>query len=278
MRSLLFPGQGVQRKGMGAGLFDEFRELTDKAGQILGYSIEELCLRDEDKRLRSTLYAQPAILFVNALHAMRGLREDPDAYGYFAGHSLGEYNALVLGGYLDLCEALSLVRQRAELMAQVTGGAMAAVMGLPGAIVQRALRETGLSRVYIANRNADVQTTIAGDSAELAVAAKAIAILPGARVIPINVSGPFHTPLMEPAGTAFAEVLRTATFIPGRIPVVSSVTGELFDPDNAVDLLSTQIAAPVEWIRTVHTLRAAGVTRFDEVNGRTMVALTEGIR
>lgn len=278
MRCLLFPGQGVQRKGMGAGLFDEFRELTGRAGEILGYSIEELCLRDEDKRLRSTLYAQPAILFVSALHAMRALREYPDAYAYLAGHSLGEYNALVLGGYLDLCEALSLVQRRAELMAQVTGGGMAAVMGLPGAIVQRALRETGLSRVYIANRNADVQTTIAGDSAELAVAAKAIAALPGARVVPINVSGPFHTPLMEPVETAFAEVLRTAVFTPGRIPVVSSVTGELFDPDNAVALLSTQVAAPVEWIRAVHTLRAAGVTRFDETNGRTMVALTEGIR
>lgn len=132
--------------------------------------------------------------------------------------------------------------------------------------------------MYIANRNADVQTTIAGDGAELAVAAKAIAALPGARVVPLNVSGPFHTPLMAPVQEAFAEVLRGAAFTPGSIPVVSSVTGEPFDPDDAVGLLSRQVAAPVEWVRTVHTLRAAGVTRFDEANGRTMVALTEGIR
>jgi malonyl CoA-acyl carrier protein transacylase len=278
MRCLLFPGQGVQRKGMGAGLFDEFRELTELACRILDYDLEELCLRDPDKRLRSTVYAQPAILFVNVLHALRDRRQNPDAYAYSAGHSLGEYSALVFGGYLDLGDALALVRRRAELMAQVTGGGMAAVIGLPGTVVERALRETGLSEVYIANRNADVQTTIAGRSDELATAAKAIAALPGARVVRLNVSGPFHTPLMEPAGTAFAQILRDTEFTRGSVPVVSSVTGELFDPDDAVDLLSAQLAAPVEWIRTVRTLRAAGVTRFDEVNGRTMTALAEGIQ
>ncbi|MGC0416884.1 ACP S-malonyltransferase [Embleya sp. AB8] len=277
MRCLLFPGQGVQRRGMGAGLFDEYREITDTAGEILGYSIEDLCLRDEQRQLRTTRHAQPAIFFVNALLGMRQLREEPDAYAYLAGHSLGEYDALVLGGYLDLHEALLLVKRRAELMARAGGGGMVAIIGAPGALVQRALHETGLSKVYIANRNADVQTTIAGDSAELQVAARAMATLPGARVVRLNVSGPFHTPLMESIGTELAEILRGCAFTPGHLPVMSSVTGELFDPEHAVELLAGQVSAPVEWIRTVRALRAAGVTHFDEVNGRTMVSLTEGI-
>ncbi|WP_329561545.1 ACP S-malonyltransferase [Kitasatospora sp. NBC_01266] len=278
MHCLLFPGQGVQRKGMGAGLFEEFGELTAAANDVLGYSIEELCLRDEQRRLRDTRYAQPAVFFVNALLGRKLLAERPGYYSCLAGHSLGEYNALVLGGWLDLLEALPLVRRRAELMSQVTGGGMAAVLGVPGVLVERALRETQLSKVYIANRNADTQTTIAGDSAELLVAAKTMAALPGARVVRVNVSGPFHTPLMEPVEAALAELLRDCAFNTGQLPVRSSVSGELFEPAHAVDLLSRQVSAPVEWIRTVRGLRAAGVTRFDEVNGRTLLSLLEGIR
>ncbi|MDH6121217.1 ACP S-malonyltransferase [Kitasatospora sp. GAS204B] len=278
MHCLLFPGQGVQRRGMGAGLFEEFGELTAAANAVLGYSVEELCLRDEQRRLRDTRYAQPAVFFVNALLGRKLLAERPGAYDRLAGHSLGEYNALVLAGCLDLLDALVLVRRRAELMAQVTGGGMAAVVGVPGVLVERALRETQLSKVYIANRNADLQTTIAGDSAELLVATKAMATLPGARVVRVNVSGPFHTPLMEPVEAALAELLRGCAFTAGQLPVHSSVTGELFDPADAVDLLSRQVSTPVEWIRTVRGLRAAGVSRFDEVNGRTLLPLTEGIR
>ncbi|MCX4751655.1 acyltransferase domain-containing protein [Kitasatospora sp. NBC_01287] len=278
MHCLLFPGQGVQRRGMGAGLFEEYPELTAAASEALGEPIDELCLRDERRRLRDTRYAQPAIFFVNALLGLRALAADPDAYAYLAGHSLGEYNALVLGGWLDLRQALTLVVRRAELMAQVTGGGMAAVLGVPGVLVERALRETQLSKVYIANRNADTQTTIAGDSAELQAAARAMAALPGARVVRINVSGPFHTPLMEPVQAALAELLRDCAFSTGRLPVVSSVTGEPFAAAHAVELLSRQVSAPVEWTRAVRTLRAAGVSHFDEVNGRTLTSLTEGIR
>lgn len=273
MRCLLFPGQGVQRKGMGAGLFARFPDATAEADEILGYSIEDLCVRDPDRRLRDTTYAQPAVFFVNALLAMQALAEDPDRYQFFTGHSLGEYNALVAGGVLELADGVALVRRRAELMAGITGGGMSAVQGVPVSFVRRALMETGLPRVFVANINADTQATIAGDRAEVAVAGKAIGALPGARVVPINVSGPFHTPLMAPVESFFRAVLTGYEFRPAHTPVVSSVTGELLGPDAGPELLARQLTAPVEWVRTVTTLRAAGVTDFDEVNGRTLSSL-----
>jgi malonyl CoA-acyl carrier protein transacylase len=271
---LLFPGQGVQKRGMGADLFHRHPDATALADDILGYSIEELCLRDPERKLRDTRYAQPAVFFVNALHGSERLAEGHH-YDYFAGHSLGEYNALVAAGVLGMADGLRLVARRAELMAQITGGGMTAVQGAPTALVRRALVETGLSAVFMANFNADTQTTIAGDRAELAVAGKAIAALPGVRVVPLNVSGPFHTPLMEPAAQRFRAVLSEFSFAPAATPVVSSVTGELFD---SPDLLARQLAAPVEWVRAVRTLRAAGVTAFDEVNGQTVTALVGKIR
>jgi malonyl CoA-acyl carrier protein transacylase len=253
---------------MGAELFGLFPEASALADEVLGFSIEELCVRDPDRRLRDTRYAQPAVFFVNALLGRQRVEEQ--GYQYFAGHSLGEYNALVAAGVLDLETGLRLVQRRAELMATITGGGMSAVQGIPVAFVRRALIETGLTGVFVANLNADTQTTIAGDRVEIAVASKAIAALPGARVVPINVSGPFHTPLMAPAEAEFREVLAEYEFAPAITPVVSSVTGELFD---GPELLARQLSAPVEWVRTVTALRAAGVTDFDEVNGQTLSSL-----
>lgn len=277
MRCLLFPGQGVQRKGMGAGLFELFPDATTAADEILGYSIAELCLTDTDRRLRNTRFAQPAVFVVNALLHRQMLAEDRQSYEVFAGHSLGEYNALVAGGALDFACALRIVKHRAELMAEITGGSMSAVQGVPASFVRRALVEAGLTKVFIANLNADTQTTIAGDRAEVAVAAKAIATLPGARVVPINVSGPFHTALMAPAETRLRAVLDDYVLQPLRTPVVSSITGQLFDVADGAGLLARQLSTPVEWVRAVTTLRSAGVTTFDEVNGHTLSSLVNKI-
>ena len=278
MYGLVFPGQGVQRKGMGAGLFEEFAELTAQADAVLGYSIEELCRTDPERRLRDTRYAQPAIFFVNALLGLRALAQRPEGYTHVAGHSLGEYNALVLAGVIDLPAGLRLVTQRAELMGTITGGGMAAVTGLPSARVEFELKAAGLSRVYVANRNSDTQLAIAGDRDELDIAVKTMKAAGATRVGVLPVSGPFHTPLMAPAGQAFTAVLRRYSFHNGHLPVVSSVTGELFDSEQAVELLSRQIAAPVEWVRVVRTLRSAGAHRVDEVNGTTLTSLIAAIK
>lgn len=275
MHCLLFPGQGVQRKGMGEELFERHPRETAAASELLGYPVADLCRDDPDGRLADTRYAQPAVFLVNAL-AWMDLTRDGRRYDYFAGHSLGEFNALVAAGVIGLMEGLALVRRRAELMADVTRGAMVAVVGQSAARVEATLHGAGLNLVHVANRNSDRQVTVAGDRPQLALAVKALRGQ-GARVLPVSVSGPFHTPLMAPAGRAFATVLGAYEFRAGHTPVMSSVTGTEFDPDRAVQLLSRQIHRPVEWVRTVHSLRAASVGDFDEVNGTTLTAFVSRI-
>ena len=278
MYCLLFPGQGTQLRDLDPGLFAGFPDLVAKADAILGYSIAELCLDgDSARRLRDTRYAQPAVFFVNALLGLRRLTQDSSRYRYFAGHSLGEYNALVAAGCLDLPTALALVRDRAALMARVAGGGMAAVIGLPAVQVERTLMAAGLPQVYVANRNADRQTVIAGDRSQLGMASSVLKRSGARQVSMLNVSGPFHTPLMAAAGRAFGQVLREVRFDAGHTPVVSSVTGHRFEHQRAADVLGRQIAHPVEWVSTVQTLRTAGVEVFDEVNGTTLTSLIKGI-
>ncbi|MCW6005994.1 acyltransferase domain-containing protein [Micromonospora sp. CPCC 205371] len=278
MYCLLFPGQGTHLRDVDPNLFAEFPDQVAEADTILGYSITELCLDgDGARRLRDTRFAQPAIFFVNALLAVRAMTRHPDRYRYFAGHSLGEYNALVAAGCLDLRTALALVRDRADLMARVPGGGMAAVAGLAAVQVERTLMAAGLPQVYVANRNSDRQTVIAGERSQLGMASSVLKRSGARQVSMLNVSGPFHTPLMAAAGRAFSQALRGVHFDAGHAPVVSSVTGQRFEPTQAADLLSRQIASPVEWVRAVLTLRAAGVQTFDEVNGTTLTSLIKGI-
>ncbi len=276
MIGLVFPGQGVQRRGMGDELFDDAKELVAQADEVLGWSVAELCRDDPDGRLADTRYAQPAVYLVNALAARERLT--PGRYAWFAGHSLGEYNALQAAGVLDLMTGLRLVARRAELMAAVTGGAMAAVTGLPARLVEGTLRGAGLRRVHVANRNSDRQVVIAGDRGELRRAIEAVREAGAGKVTPLAVSGPFHTPLMAPVREEFARVLADVPFAAGDTPVMSSVTADVFDPARAAELLSRQIAEPVEWVRTVQALRAAGVTDVDEVNGTTLTTLMSQIR
>ncbi|WP_083942382.1 ACP S-malonyltransferase [Sanguibacter suarezii] len=269
----MFPGQGVQRRGMGAGLFAAFPDVTHLASDLLGLSIEELCTNDAGRQLRDTRYAQPAVFVVNMLMHLRHAQEHGSAYDYYAGHSLGEYNALVAAGVLTFDDALRVVVRRGELMSEIAGGGMSAILGVGTTVVERAIRDSGLTHVFVANRNAQTQTTIAGDRHEVSLVAKALADLPTVRAVPLNVSGPFHTPLMSAVEPALRTVLAECEFAVDASPVVSSVTGALFTPEDGVDLLGRQPSVPVEWVRAIATLRAAGVTYFDEANGKTLTAL-----
>lgn len=278
MYGLVFPGQGTQRPGMGVELFGRYPELTAAAADVLGWSPRELSERGDAGQLTDTRYAQPAIFLVNALRALAHAEDAPRDYDVFAGHSLGEFNALVAAGILDLLDGLRLVRERALAMAEVRGGGMVAVLGLPAEQVERVIRRANLSQVFLANHNSDRQVTLGGQTAQLGLASRLLRSAGASNVLPLRVSGPFHTPLMAPAQARFAQALREASFRPGHTLVVSSVTGADFDPASASDLLMRQLVSPVEWVAVVHRLRQLGVRQVDELTGTTLTAMMAAIR
>ncbi|QCB95012.1 ACP S-malonyltransferase [Cellulomonas shaoxiangyii] len=278
MRALVFAGQGIQRKGMGAGLFERYDALVAEADSVLGWSLRELCETGDTGRLTDTRYAQPAIFMVNALHALARADEGGGDYPVYAGHSLGELNALVAAGMLDLVTGLRLVRERGLAMAAVTGGGMVAVTGLGADRVEQVVRGSGLTQVFLANRNSDQQVTLGGESTQLGLASRLLRSAGARQVLPLRVGGAFHTPLMAPAQARFARALEGVTFTRGHGVVVSGVTGAEVDPDSAPALLTRQIVAPVQWVEVVRRMRRLGVTEVDELGSTTLTTMMRAVR
>lgn len=272
MRVFVFPGQGSQSKGMGKELFDElaeFREAEEAVDEVLGYSIRELCVNDPDDQLNLTQFTQPALYVVNALHFFSRKAEGQSA-DYLAGHSLGEYNALLAAGAFDFVTGLKLVKKRGELMARAQDGGMAAVIGLNAEQIETVLRDNSmLSGLDVANYNSPAQTVISGplDQLESAQArfkdagAKLYKILP--------VSAAFHSRYMQAAANEFGDFLQGYSFNSLELPVIANVTGEPYpqgDPQQVITgLLVKQIAASVQWTQSILYLKSLGEMEFDEV-------------
>jgi trans-AT polyketide synthase/acyltransferase/oxidoreductase domain-containing protein len=269
----LFPGQGSQRKGMGRDQLDRFPDHCATADKILGFSIRELCLDDPDDRLRLTRYAQPALFFVNALASLEKLEGAP-APAFLAGHSLGEYNALLAAGCFDLETGLRLVRRRGELMGRADGGGMLAVVGLGWDRVTELMTRAGVADVDVANDNGPSQVVLSGSTAGLRAAADAVRADGAGRCVPLNVSAPFHSRYMEAAAAEFAEFLEGFTVADPRVPVVSNVTGQPYEPGAARTLLAEQVRRPVRWWDTMRHLLEHGVEEVEEVGpGRVLTGL-----
>ena len=266
MKVYLFPGQGAQKKGMGEHLFDEFKEFTQKADEILGYSIKELCLDDPEGQLVQTQFTQPAVYVVNALSYFKKIRTGPEP-AYVLGHSVGEYNALLASGVVDFEQGLKLVKKRGELMSEATGGGMAAVMGLSEDKVEEILKENHLENLYIANTNSPHQIVISGLKAEIEKA-EAIFLAKGAthyRVL--NVSGAFHTPYMVEARDKFENYVKKFKFSELTIPVISNATARPYKQEEVVKNMVEQITTPVNWTESIRYLLAKGIAieDFDEI-------------
>lgn len=267
-RCHVFPGQGVQKKGMGRSLFGRFPDLLSRADQVLGYSVEELCLANPERRLSETEYAQPAIYVVNALNHLAALEDLPPA-DYFAGHSLGEYSALFAAGVFDFETGLAVVKRRAELMGRVAGGAMAAVVGVSEEVVEETLRAYDVTGVVIANYNAPGQFVLSGSTEELARIKPIFEKVEGVRgFVPIRVSGAFHSPWMAPAAAEFRDFLASVPIGELATPVISNVTGRPHDADDRAirESLAEQLTKPVRWIDSVRYLRGVGVSAFTELS------------
>ncbi len=281
----VFPGQGSQVIGMGRDLAQRYPFIADlyaQADRVLGYNLSQLCFEGPETELTRTDNAQPALLVTSLAHLVM-LREVQPAWLdepplFVAGHSLGEYTALVASGALSFEDALRLVRERGRLMNQAGqgqsggGSGMVAVIGADDSQLEELARRNG---VEIANYNSPGQTAISGTSEALALftaAAKAAGIK---RVIPLPVSAAFHSSLMRPMAEQLGHRIAQTTFRPGRLPVVSNVTAQTLPLDDKAALqqeLITQTYSPVRWVESVRTMYAGGATRFIEIGAGKVLA------
>lgn len=279
MKVILFPGQGTQFTGMGRDLFPAYRELAELASETLGYSIEKLCLENREKNLRLTQYTQPAVYVVNALRYYRTRDEAATDSGvdFVAGHSLGEYNALLAAGVFDFETGLKLVKKRGELMAAVGGGSMAAVMGVGEDDVREVLREHGLDSVDLVNFNTPTQFIISGPTDAIAEAEKVCASKK-IRCILLNVTGPFHSRYMVATQKVFEGFLRDYRFDDPKIPTIANTTARPHEAGAIARALASQIASPVLWTESIRYLIRQGATEFIEMGGSMLTKMVEEIR
>ncbi|MFI2028792.1 ACP S-malonyltransferase [Streptomyces buecherae] len=279
MVAYLFPGQGSQKIGMGAELFDDFKELTDIADEILGYSIRALCLEGPDERLNNTRFTQPALYVVNALSYLRLLAEGKARPDYVAGHSLGEYNALLAAESFDFATGLKMVKKRGELMGQAYGGGMAAVGGLEEKEVHDVLREHGFDSISVANLNSPSQIVVSGPREDVERAKDAFQAANVRMYTVLQVSGAFHSPYMEPAQREFAAFVDGFAIKAPTIPVIANVTARPYRADRVADTLITQISSTVRWSETIRYLMGKGEEEFLQVGpGHVLTSLTRSIR
>lgn len=311
--AFLFPGQGSQAVGMGADVFASSkaaRQVFEIVDAALGISLSELCFQGPDDTLRETINAQPAIVtvslallaaFQEALSPQHSSWSSPLVPSFTAGHSVGEYAALVASGTLDLQSAALLVRERGRLMhheGTVCPGGMAAVIGMDegplSEVCQEATESTlaeiaadetrrtghpGQGRVIIANFNAPGQIVISGEQQALNKAMELARERGAKRVIPLAVSGAFHSPVMQPAAHGLAQMIATMPIHDASIPVIGNIQAQpLTDAQTIREELSQQIASSVQWTRTVQYLVSAGVTVFIEIGpGQALTGMVKRI-
>jgi [acyl-carrier-protein] S-malonyltransferase len=272
--AFIFPGQGSQATGMGKALHDAFpeaRAVFDAVDAALGEKLSTLCFEGPDEKLKLTANTQPCILTVSAaaaaVLAARGVKPD-----LVAGHSLGEYSALVAAGALSAADAARAVRARGTFMQEAVPagqGAMSAVLGLEPErirlICESVQAATG-KVVSPANYNDPNQTVIAGEASAVALAGEKLKEAGARRVMPLPVSAPFHSALMEPVKARLEPVLRAIAWSQPAVPVVTNVEAKANRAtDRIVPLLLAQVSAPVRWIESVHELARLGGVKVIEV-------------
>jgi [acyl-carrier-protein] S-malonyltransferase len=274
----LFPGQGSQVVGMGRDLYEhspEARALFDRADSVLGYAISKVCFEGPEDELRLTQNTQPALLVVSTA-ACALLGRDP---AVAAGHSLGEYSALVAAGSLRFEDAVVLVHKRGRYMQDavpVGAGGMAAVLGVPGGEIERRLAEVRSGVVEIANWNSDDQIVISGDKAAVE---EAVAVIKAPRSVLLPVSAPFHSRLMKPAEERLAADLDATAFADPRFPIITNVDARpIRTGEEARDALKRQVSRSVLWTKSMAVMKELGVEACVECGpGKVLAGLAKRI-
>ena len=277
----IYPGQGAQKAGMGADFYENSAiagKMFDKAGEVLQLDMKALCFEENDK-LDVTEYTQAAL--VTTCLAMTRVAEDkglkPDIT---AGLSLGEYCAIAAAGGMDDMDAIRLVRKRGILMQNTVPageGAMCAVMAMDASAIEKVI-ET-IDGVTIANYNCPGQIVITGRTEAVGIAAEKLKEAGAKRAIMLNVSGPFHSPLLKKAGEELAEELKNTALHTLQIPYVTNVTAEKVDDISVTrELLAEQVSSPVRWMQSMENMIADGVDTFVEIGpGRTLAGFMKKI-
>jgi [acyl-carrier-protein] S-malonyltransferase len=304
--AFVFPGQGSQSVGMGADIFGASpaaRAVYETADAALGFSLSTLCFEGPEETLRETINTQPAIV-ATSLALLAALQEaarggatssdpltGPIAPAFVAGHSVGEYAALAASGALDLTETLRLVRERGRLMhlegERIPSG-MAAILGMDAPTLEAICAEAteqarakldasethpGAGRVVLANDNAPGQIVISGDQRALDLAMELVKSRGARRVVPLAVSGAFHSPVMAPATEGLAQAVDAAPIQDARVRLISNITAQpLTSASDLRSELAQQIASPVQWTRSVEYLAGQGVETFVEIGAGQVLA------
>jgi [acyl-carrier-protein] S-malonyltransferase len=283
--AFLFPGQGSQTIGMGAYLpehFPEVKILFQQAHEILGWDLLQACKEGPEDRLRQTDIAQPALYTVGyaAFSVLKSMGVEPSAA---AGHSIGEYAALAATGVFSFVEGLTLVQERACLMkeaGQARPGSMMAILGMDPEDVKALCQEASSKGVCAAvNFNSPEQTVIAGEVPALEEAGRLAPARGAKRVIPLNVAGAFHSPLMASAAQSMKQTLGKMVFKKASVPLAMNVDGAMHQqPEDVRTQLELQLDHPVQWVQSIQTLKAQGVTSFIECGaGRVLTGLLRRI-
>ncbi len=274
----MFPGQGSQSKGMGFDLFEQFSQETQEASDILGYCIKTLCLDDPNEELNRTQFTQPALYMVNALSMMK-LAEDGVVPDMVLGHSLGEYNALLAAGVFDFETGLKLVQKRGALMAQASEGGMAAVIGLTREQVAEVLSDNALDSIDLANHNAHLQVVLSGMAADIQAAIPVFEQAGAKRVIPLAVSGAFHSRYMKHAQEEFLIFLDRVDFKDPSLPVISNVTAKPYELSSMKENLAQQLLQLVRWVESMIYVLEHGDVECREVGpGKVLAGLLKRLK
>lgn len=281
--ALVFPGQGAQKPGMGKDLYENSeaaKKVFETANRVLGYDIADLCFNGSEEDLMKTINSQPCILTVS-LAALEALREQVDIeVACTAGHSLGEYAALYAAGAVDLETVLKLIQRRSELMneaAENTNGSMAAVIGLDNETVINLTKE--IDNVYVANFNSPGQVVITGGKEEINNNLDKFKEAGAKRVLPLAVSGAFHSPLMNSASEKFEQFVNDFEFNDTQISVYKNVDAEPATKGNEFrNELPKQICSSVRWTQTINNIEKEGITNFIEIGpGKVLAGLNKKI-